>query len=516
MHFNNSLKEYFSAINGAYSEVTHREYFDSQITLTGVEADIVENYFGKNNIQVGSVKSNIELSAKKFLLYPNFEEIELNLTYPKASKSELRLYLRKTFKPAGGDVFIVYLNEDKDLVIGKFPLNEWKEINKNYEDQINLFEEEEEEIYSDDEGTIESEIDNSSIMDKPFDPTEINIQTKTPSLDTLIKRIERENIQMDTSKYFQRRDDLWDEGKQSRLIESILIRFPLPAFYFDSTDDENWLVVDGLQRLSSIRNFCVDKTLKLEKLEFLTQLEGKNWDEISNDLKRLIEETQIVIYKIMPGTPTDVKFNIFKRINTGGISLAAQEIRHALFQGQPADFIYQLANCSEFIDATLGGIPTKRMTDRDFVNRFLAFYELGYKNYRPDLDTFMSKAMASLNDKSEYELRIIEDDFKGAMKLALEIFGRQAFRRPSKLSNRLTPVNKALFDSLATQFALLGSENREFLKANNNSFLVAFNNLLDNDNYFLTSITSSTGDKKRVNYRHSKIENIIKEILRLK
>ena len=166
----------------------------------------------------------------------------------------------------------------------------------------------------------EEKIDiNVVIMEKPFDPTKINIETKTPSLDTLIKRIQRHHIQMDTTTYFQRKDDLWDIEQQSRLIESILIRFPLPAFFFDASDDDLWLVVDGLQRLSSIRNFCIEKDpkkrLKLTNLEFLTQLNGKTWDDLTGDLQRSIEEAQVVIYKIMPGTPTDVKFNIFKRIN---------------------------------------------------------------------------------------------------------------------------------------------------------------------------------------------------------
>lgn len=291
---------------------------------------------------------------------------------------------------------------------------------------------------------------NEVLMEKPFDPTKINIETKTPSLDTLIKRIERKEIQMDTTTYFQRKDDLWDITKQSRLIESILIRFPLPAFFFDSTNDNNWLVVDGLQRLSSIRNFCVTQTLKLTNLEFLTQLNGKEWKDLSGDLKRIIEETQVVIYKIMPGTPTDVKFNIFKRINTGGLVLEPQEIRHALFQGNPAQFIAELGKNKAFLEATENKIKTHRMLDRDFANRFLAFYLFGYEDYTPDLDTFMSKAMAKISDMSQNELDKITHNYTKAMIVSKKIFKNEAFRKIHNKNERLPPINKALFDALAT------------------------------------------------------------------
>ncbi len=360
--------------------------------------------------------------------------------------------------------------------------------------------------------------DNSlRLMDKPFDPTKINIETKTPSLDTLIKRIKYMTVQMNTESYFQRKDDLWDVVKQSRLIESILIRFPLPAFFFDATDDNNWLVVDGLQRLSSIRNFCIEKDpkkrLKLTNLEFLSHLDGETWDTLSKDLQRVIEESQVVIYKIMPGTPTDVKFNIFKRINTGGLILEPQEIRHALFQGRPAVFIAELGKNNEFIRATNGKIKTHRMLDRDFANRFLCFYLFGYNNYTPDLDTFMSKAMASINDKSENELEKIQEDFTEAMKLSKGIFGEEAFRKVYKNSKRLPPINKALFDAISVQFGLLSVNERESLRSKKNEFKQGLKQLLNNDEHFFTSVTSSTGDKNRVLYRHGMVEKLIKNII---
>lgn len=369
------------------------------------------------------------------------------------------------------------------------------------------------------DGTEKEKVDELlTLMDKPFDPTQIKVESKTPSLDTLIKRIKGKTIQMDTSNYFQRQDDLWDKGKQSRLIESILIRFPLPAFFFDASDDNNWLVVDGLQRLSSIRNFCVIKTLKLTNLEFLTNLNNKGWDDLSEDLQRVIEEAQVVIYKILPGTPTDVKFNIFKRINTGGLILEAQEIRHALFQGKPSDFMTELARTKEFLEATENKIATHRMLDRDFANRFLCFYLLGIENYGTkeygqDLDTFMSKAMASIYDKTEAELDKIRNDFKQAMILSKTIFGREAFRKVYYSYDRLPPINKAIFDALAVQFGLITDAERDKLKAHKDEFKKALFSLLNDDPYFFTSVTSSTGDKNRILKRHNSVATLINEII---
>jgi hypothetical protein len=378
------------------------------------------------------------------------------------------------------------------------------EDNKDLE-QVDLF------ANPSEDDSIEKELVDAEdlMMEKPFDPTKINIETKTPSLDTLIKRIERAEIQMDTTTYFQRQDDLWDVVKQSRLIESILIRFPLPAFFFDASDDNCWLVVDGLQRLSSIRNFCVTQTLKLTKLEFLTQLNGKGWKDLSGDLRRIIEEAQVVIYKIMPGTPTDVKFNIFKRINTGGLVLEPQEIRHALFQGKPAVFIAELGRNEAFLQATNWRIKTHRMLDRDFANRFLAFYLFGYETYTPDLDTFMSKAMASIYKMSQKELDKITYDYAEAMRAAYTIFGEETFRKIYTDYKRLPPINKALFDAIATQFALITPEERTVLVAKGDEFKEALYNLLNEDEYFFTSVTTSTGDRNRVYHRHNEIKNLI-------
>lgn len=348
------------------------------------------------------------------------------------------------------------------------------------------------------------------LMENPFNPSQIDISSKTPTIDLLIKRLKANPPEIDLYPDFQRNDDLWDAGKQSRLIESLLIKFPLPAFYFDGTDNNKWLVVDGLQRLSAIRNFCINKKLKLTGLEFLKKLEGDGFDNLPRNLQRQIEEAQVTAYIINPGTPEEVKFNIFRRVNTGGLIMEPQEIRHAMNQGIPAIYVKELSQLPEFIDATQGAISSKRMLDREFVTRFISFYLNDYRSYIPDLDTFMNTSMCSIKKLTDLERKKMRSDFSASMKLAKEIFGNWAFRKSDKYPEKKKPINKALFEIWSVTLAKLDENQRKQLLLKKDVFFGKSIQLIKDDLTFLNSITTSTGNKRSVNYRFSSIEKIIK------
>lgn len=356
------------------------------------------------------------------------------------------------------------------------------------------------------------DIGENLLMDRPFDPKKIDIGTKSLSLDMLIKRLSATPPEIDLYPDFQRKDDLWDSSKQSRLIESILISFPLPAFYFDGTNDDKWLVVDGLQRLSSLRNFVIIKKLRLTGLEFLNHLEGKTFDELPRTLQRQIEETQIVAYIIKPGTPEEVKFNIFKRVNTGGLLMAPQEIRHAINQGIPAKFVADLASTKEFIEAT-GGIKNDRMLDREFVTRFITFFIAPVSEYNPDLDTYMNEKMGQLKILSDVERADIKRNFIESMKLAKDVFEKDAFRKIFNTNDRRKPINKALFEVWSVVLGKLTDEERIEVLNKKNVLVDLFIQLMNTDAKFVASITSTTGDKNRVIERHEKVYKLIKKTL---
>lgn len=353
------------------------------------------------------------------------------------------------------------------------------------------------------------------IMEKPFNPNKIDITTKPLTIDLLIKRLKANPAEIDLEPAFQRKKDLWDTQKQSQLIESLLIKFPLPAFYFDGTDNNRWLVVDGLQRLSSLNNFMVKKTLRLKGLEFLNKIEGKGFDELPRNMQRQIEEAQITAYIINPGTPDEVKFNIFKRINTAGLWLNTQEIRHALNQGVPASFVAELADSQEFKEATSYAIRRERMVDREFVTRFLSFYLNSYLNYVPDLDTFMNKTMNELKKTTNEAREKIKNDFISAMILSKNIFGEWAFRKADQYPEKKKPINKALFEVWGVLLSKLSGAEKKKLETNKTILFDKFVSLIKGDKDFFDSITTSTGNKGNVAVRFSKIEILIKEVLSL-
>jgi hypothetical protein len=363
----------------------------------------------------------------------------------------------------------------------------------------------------DNETVIETTDDGTEVEDtgitRPFDPTLINVVTKQMSLDTLVKRIHEGEV--DLSPGFQRAE-VWKPKAKAQLIESLLIRIPLPAFYMDATDEDNWLVVDGLQRLSAIRDFVIDQTLKLQGLEFLAKFEGKIFPDLPRNYQRRIEETQVTVYLIEKGTPPEVKFNIFKRINTGGMPLSSQEIRHALNQGPVTDFLKQLAESEEFLMATDRGVNDKRMAARECVLRFFAFCLTPPDSYKEaDFDAFLSKAMADLNSISETDRQILALRFRRAMKASYDIFRDAAFRKLGHLVR--TPVNKALFEVYATTLDAQSDKHLELYSKTRESVRQRVKHLLQSDAKFLNAVSQGTGDVTKVKYRFSKFRAVVEE-----
>jgi len=379
------------------------------------------------------------------------------------------------------------------------------------------------EEYYENEGThveVEPEVesDDDLAITKPWDPDDIRVDSKTFSIRNILDMIDDGDL--DLAPDFQRQL-VWKIGQKSRLIESILLRIPLPAFYFTEERGGMMRVVDGLQRLSTIHAYVrgIDgrEGFALKGLEYLIEVANKRFSDLATSWQRRLNSTQLFIHVIDPSTPDSVKFDIFKRINTGGSPLNAQEIRHCMSGGRSRGFLKRAASLSSFQRATdYALLDHVRMVDREVALRYFAFRKLGeqltdYRQYE-SMDAFLTSATRSIDEEDdEARLQALLDDFDRAMVNAEGVFGDHAFRKWPLDSNGKNPINRALFESWAVA---LTDYRWSDLEPHRDEIRAAARALMTADAAYLGAISESTGDPRRVEARFGEALSVLRSIVR--
>jgi hypothetical protein len=366
-------------------------------------------------------------------------------------------------------------------------------------------------------GVEAEEESQDGLIHEPFDPAKIDVQTRSMTVDLLLARLRRGVL--DLAPDFQRFAGIWSEVAQSKLIESLLLRIPLPTLYAAESGEDSWVIVDGIQRLTTIARFVAPEVigadpLTLSGLEYLQNYEGYKYAELPGALQTRIDETELIIHLIRAGTPEPVKFNIFARINTGGRALTLQELRHALIPGQARELLMKLADSEPFLEATLRSVKKDRMADREMVLRFLAFRLTEPTDYpRGDLDIFLRQTMKRINSLSPGAIEDLTLDFERAMWAAHKIFREHAFRKTFQGQERRLPINKALFEAVSVNLAKLTPEKIAILEARQRTVQKRLMTLME-DSKFQQAISVGTGDVEKVRRRFRAMETLFREVIR--
>ena len=340
-----------------------------------------------------------------------------------------------------------------------------------------------------------------------FVPSDVNIIQTPMNISNIMDRLD--NKEFDLTPAFQRNSDLWSEEKQSQLIESLMLKIPLPAFYFDASREDQWVVIDGLQRLTAFKNYLVGQSC-FTGMQYLTDFNGKTFKDLPRQYIRRVKEASIVAYTVIKGTPDEIVFNIFQRINTGGVQLNDQEIRQALYSGRGTELLKTLAERKEFKEATQFAVKPDRMLDREYVLRFISFTELDYKKeYKGNIDNFLIKGLKKANNFSEGDIIRVTEKFVKVMNICKEVFGKYAFRKYNK-DYRRGPINKAIFEMWAICFGGLDFGQLEKIKINKKEFLEGFGNLLSVPEF---SVALKAGDPYSYNKRIEMCNQLIKEYI---
>lgn len=381
-----------------------------------------------------------------------------------------------------------------------------------------------------DNGDIEDE--NVEIDNKEYNINDIDIMAQNFTVQAIKKKYTYEEIDLNPD--FQR-SKIWTLKQKSLLIESLLINIPIPAFYIDARIFGKWNVIDGLQRLSTIMDFTEDE-FKLTTTEYL-DLSGKTFSTLDRKYQRRIEDYELSFNLVRPGTPVEIAFNIFTRINTLGTPLSAQEIRHAMNMGTATTFLMDLSQTPEFIQAITEEnhkTLSKRMNDRALILRYLSFAMLGYEKEseddldgysKNDMNAFLIKGMKALNelsydnDEDKKKLDDIKAEFTDNMKKAHIIFGDKCFRKFFTLNEKKkSPINIPLFETITDTLSVYAFDDitrhkEKILMA----FLDLFNERDTNENIdngkFLDWITTATNNPDNVKKRFKKVQEVFKNII---
>lgn len=343
--------------------------------------------------------------------------------------------------------------------------------------------------------------DPETIGDYPLD--ELLIRQETRTVQGALQRIAEGRYIMDPD--FQR-GFVWKPDKQSRLVESVLMRIPLPVFYLAENREGKMIVVDGLQRMTTLHRFREDK-FKLHLPDNKT-LNGKTFSALEPKHQNRFEDVNLIFYIIDPKVPDRARLDIFERVN-GGVALSRQQMRNALYSGPATRLLKAEAESNAFLKATGRSLNTKTMRDREFVNRFCSFHLLGVDAYEGDMDQFHAAGLEQMNAMASSELKALSKAFQASLANNYNVFGEHAFRRSiGGSSNRRAVLNAALWDVLSTELAWHAVSS---VTARSKDIKKAVIGLLKNEE-FERAITLGTGGGKQVRTRFEMAKAALQEV----
>jgi len=348
--------------------------------------------------------------------------------------------------------------------------------------------------------------EDASLGEYPIDTLLIRNESRT--VFDVIRRINAGGFIMNPD--FQR-DFVWEEDKQSKLIESVLMRIPLPVFYLGEDSQGKMIVVDGLQRLSTFKRFLDDDfRLKLPKQP---DLHKKLFKELSPKLQNRIEDCNLILYVIDSKVPERARLDIFERVNSGEV-LTRQQMRNCLYSGKATRFLKDVAGKQLFKSVTGNSLKSKTMRDRECVNRFCAFQLLPLYNvkgtviYKGDMDEWLAEALKKMNQLDDAELSELSNKLKNSLINNQYLFHEQAFRKHSPEQTKRGVLNVSLWDVMTVGLA---NYSLAQIKLHENVLKERFYDLLNNKQ-FVDSITLGTNSSRSVTHRFKAVTKMLGEI----
>ncbi|HCM9092552.1 TPA: DUF262 domain-containing protein [Enterobacter kobei] len=353
-----------------------------------------------------------------------------------------------------------------------------------------------------DEEINESHVDTEEEIDEtPFVEFDISVSPADPTLELLVNQIIRNDIIIP----FYQRNYVWKIEQASKLIESFLMGLPVPQIFLYVNDDDQLEVIDGQQRIMSVKYFMEGffgeeikgrrQIFKLKGLSEVSQYNGLTFNDLSPKDQRKIRNSTlraIHIKQLKPSKRNDSVFHIFERLNTGGTQLKPQEIRNAVYRGPIVEVLRKLASDNNWRKILNIKTGDKHQKDIEILLRVFSLYQ-AWENYEKPMLGFLNKSMHE--EKLFQSQKAIS--FKNRFPEVID-FVAKTIEKPFRPRN---VVNLAVLDSIMVTLL----ENPEYL---NDNFYDNYYALLDNS-VFINCTSTSTADVAVLQMRFEKAKEYL-------
>ena len=311
-------------------------------------------------------------------------------------------------------------------------------------------------------GTVFVRDDEKYELDIPKENRVLHTISYDYSVEYIYELIKRNKIILEVP--FQR-NMIWSREKSSLLIESIIMNVPIPPLYFAEEENGDWLVIDGLQRLSSILNFY-DNEFSLYKLEVMKELDTYKYKDLPPKSRSSLNDGLIRVNIIKKDSHPSIKYDIFMRLNRGAVTLNYQELRNCLYRGSLNDAVKEL--CSEnlkYRKILREKTPHPRYLDAELIIRYFAISDaiarddkgqVFLRDYRGKLVTYLNEYMEQHKNCSEDEKQVYKSRFNDTIEKVVQVFGTDtAFR---DISSNNSKIYKTIVDFIMPSFERMSME----------------------------------------------------------
>lgn len=342
------------------------------------------------------------------------------------------------------------------------------------------------------------------ILNIPPEKRRLNTETYDFTVSTLVDYLNNKHIIIPE---FQR-GYVWNRSQASRLIESLIINCPIPVIFLSQNLDETLSVIDGNQRLNSIKLYIADD-YELRGLTAYPEIEGYKFSELDPRLQRHIQNRTVRCIVILKDTHPQIKFDVFERLNTGSVKLNSHELRHGIHSGPFMELLEKLGNNKLFRELTLNKTD-KRMKSDELALRFLSLSD-DWRNYTKPLVSFLNNFSEVNRNTNKNKLTELENEFTSTLNkvnLALDKFSFKTYEATLKNAK----FNAALFDAQMVSFYELNPSDDKIKELVTNNFIQKNQSFIESEE-FNKYISSGTTDKNSVINRITDYKSFLNKLL---